>query len=105
MKNRGSTASGATVASTAIAARRAASPASATTVTAASTAAWSAVAAMPAFVTWPAAVNWLRVALAKLFHRRLARQLDAALIVDQDHLHLHLIADLHKVIHAIDILV
>src|SRR5262245_59591977 len=47
----------------------------------------------------------LGVGFAKLFHRGLAAQLDPAGVVDQDHLHLHLVADLHVILDALDILI
>src|SRR5947208_3239955 len=88
----------------------AATVAAATTATAA---AWTAI-ARAAVVAISAAfallaaftggrAHWLRVTLAKLLHRFLAAQLDAARVVDQDHLDLHLVADVHEIRHAIDI--
>src|SRR5438034_3322068 len=49
--------------------------------------------------------DWLGIAVAFLLHRRLAGQLDAALVVDQDHLHPHLVAHLHDVGDTVDVLV
>src|SRR5262249_11424299 len=46
-----------------------------------------------------------RIALAKLFHRGLAGELDAAGVVDEDHLHLDLVADLHVILDSLDILI
>ena len=43
------------------------------------------------------------VGFAEFLHGFFTRQLDAAGVVDQDHLDLHLIADVHEIGHAIDV--
>src|SRR5439155_18036047 len=66
------------------------------------------IAVMPAFVAFLAAfaggrADWLRIGLAQLLHRRFARQLDAAGVVDKDYLHLDLVADVDEILDALDI--
>src|SRR6185503_10334446 len=45
------------------------------------------------------------IALSFVLHRCFATQLDAALVIDGDDLHAHLIAHVHEIGHAIDVAV
>src|SRR5438105_2005795 len=72
----------------------------ATTTAAAFTATFAAISAafFAAFAaTIGGGADGLFIVLAELLHRRFARKLDASLIVDEQYLDLHLIADVHEV--------
>jgi hypothetical protein len=45
----------------------------------------------------------LGIGFAELFHRGLARELDATLVVDEDHFHLDLVAHVDEVGDALDV--
>src|SRR5688572_15210914 len=93
----------ATAASTTVAA---ASTAIAATAAATVTVAAAALAAAVAFAAFTGGrADRLGVALTQLRHRRLARQLDAALVVDEEDLDLHFLAHLDDVADAVDVLV